>query len=196
MQEEPRSQYRVLYLTTVVRSLPDLAPADVGAPQLRPDNLLGLIAPDELALAYGDVLAQGEEAELADLFDLEGDPVYAAYGPEYKADRASNIPPSAVLEFSHAPGEDPVVSFGTNDAGQIVALELADTETVRPVEAGAAVNPNGAVKALSGKAQTTRGITATYGIQLLFYVPQAGAEGQKITLLGYTQALVSATEVG
>ena len=101
-----------------------------------------------------------------------------------------------IWHFSHAPGEDPVVSFGTNDAGQIVALELADTETVRPVEAGAAVNPNGAVKALSGKAQTTRGITATYGIQLLFYVPQAGAEGQKITLLGYTQALVSATEVG
>ncbi len=195
VQEEPRAQYHVTHLMAVVKSLPDLAPADIGAPQLAPDNRLGLLAPAEIAEAYGDVLINGEESDFAALFDLAADPVYAAYGPDYKAERASNIPPSARLTFSNAPGEDPAVSFGTNDAGQIVALELADTETVRPVEAGAAVNPNGAVKALANKSQSTRGITATYGIQLLFYVPQAGAEDQQIVLLGYTQALVAASEI-
>lgn len=196
VQDEPRAQYHVTYVMAVVKSLPDLAPADIGAPRLAPDNRLGLLSPAELAEAYGDVLINGEESDFAEFFDLEGDPVYEAYGPEYKAERASNIPPSAALEFSNGPGDEPAVSFGTNDAGQIVAVELADVETVRPLEAGAAVNPNGAVKALANTTQSTRGIAATYGIQLLFYVPQAGAEDQRIVLLGYTQALVAASELG
>ncbi len=196
VQDEPRTQYHVTYVMAVVKSLPDLAPADIGAPRLAPDNRLGLLSPAELAEAYGDVLINGEESDFAEFFDLEGDPVYEAYGPDYKAERASNIPPSAALEFSNGPGDEPAVSFGTNDAGQIVAVELADVETVRPLEAGAAVNPNGAVKALANTTQSTRGIAATYGIQLLFYVPQAGAEDQRIVLLGYTQALVAASELG
>ena len=64
-----------------------------------------------------------------------------------------------------------------------------------PVEAGAAVNPSGQVKALSGLAISTKGVTATYGDQLLFYVPPAGSDG-KIVLLGYSYGLVTASEVG
>jgi hypothetical protein len=67
---------------------------------------------------------------------------------------------------------------------------------VKPVEAGAAVNPKGQVKALSGKTASTRGIVATYGLQILFYVPPVSATDQKIVVLGYAQGLVSAVEVG
>ena len=42
---------------------------------------------------------------------------------------------------------------------------------------------------------STKGVVATYGDQLLFYVPPAGSDS-KIVLLGYTQGLVKAGEVG
>ena len=64
-----------------------------------------------------------------------------------------------------------------------------------PIEAGAAVNPSGRVKALTGLAISTKGVTATYDAQLLFYVPPVGSE-DKIVLLGYSYGLVKASEVG
>jgi hypothetical protein len=67
--------------------------------------------------------------------------------------------------------------------------------TVTPVEAGAAVNPSGRVKALTGLAISTKGVTASYDAQLLFYVPPVGSE-EKIVLLGYSYGLVTASEVG
>ncbi|HOT34241.1 MAG TPA: hypothetical protein PLW15_07335, partial [Rhodoglobus sp.] len=76
----------------------------------------------------------------------------------------------------------------------IVAVNLNEITTVQPVEAGAAVNPTGQVKALSGLAISTKGIRATYGDQLLFYVPAAGSDA-KIVLLGYSVGLVKAGEI-
>ena len=74
-------------------------------------------------------------------------------------------------------------------------MNLYETTKVAPVEAGAAVNPTGSVKALSGVAVSTKGVMATYSDQLLFYVPATGAQG-KIILLGYSQGLVKAAELG
>ena len=78
---------------------------------------------------------------------------------------------------------------------ELVAVNLYETTTVAPVEAGAAVNPTGQVKALSGLAISTKGIVATYSDQLLFYVPPAGSNA-KIVLLGYSVGLVQAQELG
>ena len=69
-----------------------------------------------------------------------------------------------------------------------------ETETVKPIQTGAAVNAPKDVKALLGKSLSTKGITATYADQLLFYVPSATVGG-KIILLGYSQGLVSASEL-
>jgi hypothetical protein len=195
-QESPRENYKASYIVTLIASVPDVAPPELGAPALPPSNGFGLLAPEELAVAYGDVLINGAESEFADLFEAEGDSLREQIGAEYKAQRQAELPTSAKIAFSNGPGEDPAVSFGTNDSGQIVSVILEDVETVTPVEAGAAVNPAGQVKALSGKAQSTRGIVATYGVQLLFYVPPASATDQKIVVLGYAQGLVSAVEVG
>ena len=57
-----------------------------------------------------------------------------------------------------------------------------------PIEAGAAVNPSGRVKALTGLAISTKGVTATYDVQLLFFVPPVGSD-EKIVLLGYSYGL-------
>ena len=40
-----------------------------------------------------------------------------------------------------------------------------------------------------------KGFVATYGLQLLFYVPPVTKSGQKIQLLGFAQGLVAASEV-
>jgi hypothetical protein len=195
IQESPRENYKVAYAVTLVATVPDVAPAELGASALPPGNNLGLVAPEELAAAYGDVLIKGDASEFADLFEAD-DSVQEAIGVDYKAERRSQLPTSATIEFTNGPGKEDPIAFLTNDSGQIVSLILEDVETVKPVEAGAAVNPAGQVKALLGKAQSTRGIVATYGVELLFYVPPVSATDQKIVLLGYAQGLVTATEVG
>jgi hypothetical protein len=195
-QESPRENYKASYVVTLIASVPDLAPPELGAPALAPSNGFALIAPEDLAAAYGDVLIKGEESESYDLFEAEGDSLREQIGAAYKEQQRAELPTSAKIAFSNGPGEDPVVAFNTNDSGQIVAVILEDVETVTPVEAGAAINTKGQVKALSGKNQSTRGITATYGVQLLFYVPPAGSTDQKIVVLGYAQGLVRAAEAG
>jgi len=195
-QETPRENYKVSYAVSLIATVPDVAPPELGAAPLPPGNNLGLLAPEKIAAAYGDVLINGDASEFAALFEAEGDSLREAIGADYKAARRAAFPTSATIEFSNGPGDEPVMAFSTNDSGQIVSVTLDDVETVRPVEAGAAVNPSGQVKTLSGKAQSTRGIVATYGVQLLFYVPPASATDGKIVLLGYAQGLVSAVEVG
>ncbi len=195
IQASPRNNYKVAYAVTLVATVPDVAPAELGASALPPGNNLGRLAPDELAAAYGDVLINGDASDFADLFEAD-DSVQQAIGVGYKTERRSQLPASAAIEFTNGPGAEDPIAFLTNDSGQIVTLLLQDVETVKPVEAGAAVNPAGQVKALLGKAQSTRGIIATYGVQLLFYVPKVSATDQRIVLLGYAQGLVAATEVG
>ncbi|WP_395640704.1 hypothetical protein [Pseudolysinimonas sp.] len=195
IQESPRENYKVAYAVTLIATVPDVAPAELGSSALAPGNNLGLLAPEELADAYGDVLINGDESEFADLFQAEDDSLREAIGIDYKTTRRAELPTSATVEFTNGPGEEAPVAFLTNDSGQIVSVILEDVETVKPVEAGAAVNPSGQVKALSGKTQSTRGIVATYGVQLLFYVPPVASD-QEIVLLGYAQGLVAATEVG
>lgn len=194
-QQSPRENYKVLYAITLEAAVPNVAPPEVGAPQLPADNDFGAMPPNEIAAAYGDVLINGDESEFAELFEAEGDDLRAELGAEYKAERKANLPTSATIEFSNGPGEDPVVAFSTIDSGQIVALSLEDVEIVRPAEAGAAINPSGAVKALLGSGQSTKGVQATYGMQLLFYLPPVTDEGAKIQLLGFTQGLVAAVEL-
>jgi hypothetical protein len=194
-QDSPRENYKASYIVSLIASVPELAPSDLGAPALPPSNGFGLIAPQELAAAYGDVLIKGEESESYGLFAAEGDSLREVIGADYKAEKRSDLPKSAKIVFTNGPGPDPVIAFNTNDSGQIVSVILEDSEKVTPTEAGAAINTKGQVKALSGKAQSTRGIIATYGVQLLFYVPPASAPDDQIVLLGFSQGLISADEV-
>ena len=200
MQEAPRENYKVHYLVTLEPGLvvPPVAPAQIGSVQLNSDNGLGLLQPDQLAAAYGQVLILGEEAPDFDKFDAETDTLRIDIGFDAKTKRKADLPATAKMEFSNAAGSEAPISFPTNDSGQIVAVVLNDTETVTPVEAGAAVNTPAVVKALSGVARTAKGITSTYGVQLLFYVPPVGGSdtSAKIELLGFSQGLVSAAEVG
>jgi len=195
VQQSPRDNYKVQYLMTLELDVPDVAPATLGAARLPNDNKLGILAPSELASAYGDILIKGDASKKNALFAATGDKLRTVVGYDYKQKTASQLPTTAKIAFSNGPGKSDSIAFGTNDSGQIVAVDLDDVETVTPTEAGAAINPFPAAQALSGKAQSTKGIIATYGLQLLFYVPPVTESNKKIQLLGFAQGLISATEV-
>ena len=194
VQDTPRDNYKVEYAIQLDETLPQVAGADVGAARLTADSKFLAVAPNQLAAEYGDILLKGDKSTWNSTFDPDGDRLRTTYGAAYKADRKAKLNKSATLTFSNAAGFGPVMAFATNNAGAIVAVDLIDTETVKPREAGAAVNPTGAVKALSGKASSTTGIRADYGIQMLFYVPPVSGDG-KVRLLGFSQGLVAAHEL-
>jgi hypothetical protein len=73
-------------------------------------------------------------------------------------------------------------------------LTINEAETVKPARGSSAISTEGAVKILSGRPSSLRGIVANYQYQLLFYVPAIGSS-EKLRLLGYSYALVSAKEV-
>jgi len=195
VQQSPRENYKVDYLMTLELDMPDVAPASLGAARLPNDNKLGILAPSDLASAYGDILIKGDASKKNDLFSATGDKLRTVVGHDYKQKTASQLPSTAAIAFSNGPGKSDPIAFGTNDSGQIVAVDLDDRETVTPTEAGAAIDPFPAAQALSGKTQSTKGIIATYGLQLLFYVPPVTDSNKKIQLLGFAQGLISATEV-
>jgi hypothetical protein len=197
VQETARENYKVHYLITFEPgyTLPPVAPAQIGSVALDADNPLGVLPPSQLAQAYGDLLIQGEAAPDFDMFEADGDTLRVDIGKDAKAASLAKVQPQGTIEFSNGPGTEAPISFPTNDAGQLVAVELRDVEVAKPVEAGAAINVPAPVKALSGTARTTKGITATYGVQLLFYVPPVTNKTAKIELLGFTSGLIAAQEV-
>ncbi len=196
-QTDAREPYKVMYAVTLEPSqkIPDVAQADVGAARLLPDSPVLSLTPTEIALAYADILDKDATSEFYDLFEAEGDSLRAAVGPAYKDSVRAALPTTASVAFASAIGDAAPISLATNDAGALIVVNLNETTTVAPIEEGAAVNTSGQVKALSGLAVSSKGVVATYGDQLLFYVPPTGS-GEKIVLLGYTQGLVKAGEIG
>lgn len=195
IQAEPRAQYLVHYAVTMEPGsvLPDVAPVEIGASRFAPDLALFVMPTGEVATAYGDILAKEDKSEFFEMFEGEGDTLRVAIGKAFKAERAKGIPTTAKIAFSNRLGKGEIVALSTNDGGAIVATHLNEIETVKPVEAGAAINAPASFKALTGKSMSTKGLQAIYGVQLLFYVPPVGSEG-KIVLLGYSQGLIAASE--
>ncbi|MHB1234975.1 MAG: hypothetical protein ACYCZK_04795, partial [Microbacteriaceae bacterium] len=196
VQHSPRDNYKVQYAITLEAKalLPDVAAAAVGAARLPPDTKLLNHSPANLAMDYGNTLLLGNASKFIGDFVTSGDTLRAQVGSAAKAAKRAALPPTASIDFSNAPGSGDSIAMATSKSGAIVAVSLNEIETVKPVAAGASVNPEGAVKILSGLTSTVKGVVATYGDQLLFYVPPSTST-EKITLLGYSQGLISATEL-
>ena len=197
-QESPRANYQVNYLFALEQSahVPKAAPAIVGAPAIAPDNKLLLLPPDQLAAAYADVLTQGEASPWYELFESEGDN-FRIQVADLNAAKIAALPSTASIDFAAMAGSDETVALATNDSGSIVSVSMTETETVKPVDAGATVGPAAdalATKALSGITTTAKGFQNTYRDQLLFYVPTAGSS-DKIVLLGFAQGLITSAEL-
>lgn len=195
-QETPRSAYLVEYAVQLeaAAKVPDVAPATIGAPIIAPDSKLLLLPPGEVAAAYADILLKGDKSPSYGLFQVKGDTFRTQVGLDKKNEKRAALPTTASIDFAATVGAGAPVALATNDSGSIVAVSITETETVKPVDAGATVSPEGASKALSGVSATAKGIQSTYGDQLFFHVPAAGSS-EKIVLLGFAQGLISSTEL-
>jgi hypothetical protein len=202
IQDNPRANYKVNYAMTLEPNIKfAVAPAKVGTARLNPDTGLFKLQPAAVALAYGDILDKDTAATSYNLFESKGDTFRTQVGMASKKAAIAALPATASLSYTNSNGSGQVVVLATTDSGAIVAVDLNETETVKPVQAGAAVSAPGAdgggisaIQALSGKSTSTTGLVAVYGDQLLFYVPSA-SKSSKIILLGYGQGLISAKEL-
>lgn len=152
------------------------------------------MAPEQLAVAYGDVVLNGTTSEFWRQFDTDADPLLPSIGATAKAAIRDALPSVASITFSNAPGEAQPIAMSTADGGALVAVYLTETEVVTPVEQGARINTKGLVKAFSGVSSTHTGVSSTYGDQLLFYVPPANSD-DRIMLVGFSTHLISVREL-
>ncbi|HEX4057723.1 MAG TPA: hypothetical protein VHX87_05345 [Galbitalea sp.] len=196
IQKSPRVNYKVNYAVTLQPNtrLPNVAPAIVGTTRLDPDIGLLKLQPSAIALAYGAILDEDSAAPSYKLFQSKGDAFRTQVGLASKQQQEATLPKTAKLTYTNSNGDAPIVALVTINSGALVAVDLNETETVKPDQAGAAVTAPGAIGAYLGTVTSTKGITATYGDQLLFYVPPGRSSG-KIVLLGYSQGLINAEEL-
>ncbi|OII27631.1 hypothetical protein [Frigoribacterium sp. MCBA15_019] len=194
-QETARDPYKVEYAVSLQTQTPlTVAPASIGAARLSPDVKLLKLQPDQLAEAYGDILRNGDESQYAAQFQTDGDTLREKIGKAYKDAKRAALPTTASIDYTSQADDETPVAFATNDAGAIVSVALNEIETVKPTATGAKVNPEGTVKTLLGLDESSKGIEATYGVELLFSVPPVGSD-DPIVLLGFSQALTSAKEL-
>ncbi len=192
-QDGPRSNYHVDYTFALEPGvvMPEVPSADYGTAVLPGDTELLSSTPAQVAEQYADLLVNGAESPFAALF--EPDTLQTQIGAEAKAKRVADMKGSMKFSWVDSMTEDIPVVFATSDAGALVALTINEAETVKPARGGSAISTEGAVKILSGRPSSLRGITANYQYQLLLHVPPIGSS-EKIRLLGYTCTLVSAQE--
>lgn len=195
VQESPREPYKVAYAVVLEANavLPDLAAATVGAVRQDPANKMLTLPPGELATAYADVMMLGPKSEYFELFDYEGDALLPGVGAEAKVARAEALS-TTTLKYSTAEGVGQPIAMASLNSGAIVTVSISEVENAKPKETGAILSPEKATAALSGVTKTTKGVSATYAYQLLFYVPPA-ASSEKIVLLGFAEDLVAAKEL-
>ena len=195
VQDTPRDNFKISYVVSLEADiqLPDVASADVGAVRQGPEYTLAAVPPGDIAAAYAEIMTLGPKSEYFEMFDVEKDLLLPSVGIEAKAARVAALS-TTELGFATALGVGEPIALATIDAGVIVAVSTAEVETAKPKEAGASLIPAAATKALSNVSKTTKGVSATYGYQLLFYVPPE-ASGDKIVLLGFSQGLVVAKEL-
>jgi hypothetical protein len=196
VQQSPRENYKIQYAVVIEPGLrtPGVAPANLGTARLPSDTKLLKLEPSAIANSYAEILEKDSAASNYALFKADGDTLRTQVGLEVKKKKKAALPKTATIKFAHSLGIGDTIVLATNDAGAIVAVTLNEIEVVKPVEKGAAVNAVGAIKSLSGKSMSTKGIKATYGDQLLFYVPKSSST-DPIVLLGFSQGLIAATEL-
>ncbi len=197
-QADQWSPYKLNYLANLEAStvLPEMAAHYVGATQVPPDSEFLMLAPQDLAAAYADVIDNGEKSEYWSLFDSEND----HFRPGVLEDRQRRLDDfnqtatnTGNLTFKAAPGTVAPVALATLDNGAIVAVHVHEMEEAKPTNADAVIKlgDNTEVKALTGVDQSASGVTTTFSDQVFFYVPVLDSD-EKIQLLGYSSNILDA----
>lgn len=197
-QEDAWSPYKLTYLSSLeaATQMPDLAPVYVGAQQVPPDSSFLVMAPDQLAAAYADVINKGEDSEFYSQFEAEGDQFRVSVAADREkrlAEFNTTAASTGSLSFDSMAGAHPPLALATLESGAIVAVSVNEVDTVKPTNADAVIklDTNPTVKTLAGAEQSATGFTTTFSDQLFFYVPGLGST-EKIRLLGYGSEILDA----
>jgi hypothetical protein len=189
-QETPRSKYMLWYNIRLMpgAEIPEVPASDVGAIPVETTSLFLKLAPTDIASGYGDVINKGAASLSFGLFDTENDEFYKQVSESQKS-QVANLT-TGKITFSHALGNENVISLATSTAGALVAVYMTDTYKIKPKKRGSAVAVSGQEKVMLGADGSTRGVKSIYGDMLLFYVP-ALSDSDRIRLLGVSQGLIS-----
>lgn len=201
-QQDAWSDYKLTYTAKLAADtrIPDVVPSYVGAAQVAPDSPFLLLPPDQLAAAYADLLDKGDASAYASLFEAESDPFRA----EVASNRAERLAAfnetgaqTGTFTFAAAAGTHTPVALATLESGAIVAVDIAENETVAPTTPDAVIKVDGnpLVSTLAGVTQSATGFTTTFSDQLFFFVPAQGST-ERIQFLGYGSNILSAKAVG
>ncbi len=195
-QVDPWANYKLTYAGQMEASavVPGLAPADIGATLVNPDNQFLLVPPNDLAAMYSDIIENGENSEFAPIYDLAGD----QFRGQLLTKRQESLDAfnttaagTGEMTFASAPGTEAPVALATLDSGAIVAVTVNDTESPRSINADAVIRigENPVLTTLTGVTEASTGFLTTYTNQLFFYVPAQGSTEQ-IRLLGYSSSIL------
>ncbi|GAA3772398.1 hypothetical protein GCM10022240_25560 [Microbacterium kribbense] len=209
-QQDAWSQYKLSYTGQLeAAELPDVAPAYVGAAAVQPDSSFLVMPPEKIAAAYADIIDHGDASASAGAFDTHADlflkGVMAKRKEQLaefdktaaKADKDAKSSKTGSLTFTALAGSAPPLALATLESGAIVAVNVNETETVKPTNADAVIKltNNPRVQALTGVKESQTGFTTTYSDQLFFYVPGVGSGDASIRLLGYSSNILGAKVV-
>nr|WP_274638236.1 glycosyl transferase [Microbacterium bovistercoris] len=200
-QEDAWSPYKLAYSGQLeAAKLPEVAPAYVGAAAVQPDSSFLVMAPGKIAAAYADVMDKGDKSPSAGAFDTENDVFLKGVEAKRKEQVATfnkTASKTGSLAFAAKAGSQKPVALATLESGAIVAVNVDETETVKPTNKDAVIklDDNPRVKALTGVKESATGFTTTYSDQLFFYVPGVGAGDAQIRLLGYASNILGAKVV-
>ncbi|MEV8266341.1 glycosyl transferase [Microbacterium sp. NPDC076911] len=197
-QADPWAEYKISHVARLEAStlMPDLAPAYIGAAQVQPDSPFLVIAPEDLATAYSDVINNAEESEYYDLFDAETDALRVSIATDREERLAAFNETGATtgeLTFSTTAGTDEPIALATLESGAIVAVTITEHDSVKPTNEDAFIKLSGnpMVEELTGEDQSATGFSTDYSDQVFFYVPGQGST-EKIRLLGYGSDILGA----
>lgn len=199
-QESPWTPYKLSHIASLAPTATmNLAASYIGAVAVPPDSSFLLLAPNQVAKAYADVLDKGDKSEFSDLFDAEAD-AFREQVAETRAQRLADFNKTGAqtgkLAFRTAAGAGDPLSLVTLDSGAIVAVTITENDTVTPTDEDAVikVDNNKAVSTLTGVKQSATGFTTTYTDQLFFFVPAQGST-DRIQLLAYRSNILDAKVV-
>lgn len=189
-QDSPRTNYKVNYLSNLQpkQRTPEVASAEIGTPLVALDTTLLTVSPNKLAATYADVLNKGVKSKFYSLFDAQSDQLRPTLETERKEQQGNK---NVKAKFKDAATGALPVAFATMDAGALVAVQFKEVGTYTPLN-NLDLKISGQLAALSGIQITQHATMATYGFQVLFYVPPVGSN-KPIQLLAFTENLIGVT---
>jgi hypothetical protein len=169
--------------------LPGVAPADRGAPVLRPDAGGLLLTPQDTAGGYADVLTRGAASPFATKYapDTFRQQVTGQLGH----DRALFLRLGTVAA-RHTVQPARTLALGTADSGAIVISVLTQTYLVTVQPGAGTVKVDPALAALAGRDRFARRVTRTSQEVVAFVVPAAGST-DKIHIVAAAKTDLAAT---